>query len=149
MAYQNVRKVLAPCGLNCNTCFAFESGEIRFHANKLKMLLGSFDKYAERFVTLVDPVFENYPAFKKMLDQFGQGDCRGCRMGECKYSGCGVITCYQKKGVDFCFQCDEFPCENSNFDPHLKERWIRMNNRMKEVGVEAYYDETKERPRYI
>lgn len=149
MDYKEIVKVLAPCGLNCNKCFAFDAGEIQHHAMKLKTLLGSFDKYAERFVRLVDPVFDNYPAFKKLLDHLTLGDCRGCRKGECKYAGCGVITCHREKGVDFCFQCEDFPCEKSHFDPHLKERWILMNERMKEVGVEAYFEESRNAPRYV
>ena len=50
--------------------------------------------------------------------------------------------------MDFCFQCDEFPCEKANFDEHLRRRWIAMNERMKEAGVETYYEETKDEPRY-
>jgi hypothetical protein len=149
MDYEDIVKILAPCGLNCEKCFAFENGEIHFHAAKLKTLLGSFDRYAERFSTLIDPVFENYSSFKSLLTHFTGGDCRGCRRGTCEYKTCGVISCYQKKGVDFCFQCDEFPCEKTNFDPDLKKRWIRMNNRMSEIGVEAYFEETKDVPRYV
>ena len=149
MEYRNIVKILAPCGLNCKKCFAFVEGEIPRHASELKTFLGSFDPYAARFVKLVDPVFEHYPVFKALLDHFTKGDCRGCRNGECKYTGCGVITCHREKGVDFCFQCEEFPCENTHFDPHLQERWIRMNKRMKSVGVEAYYEETRDTPRYV
>lgn len=149
MEYKDIIQILATCGLNCKKCFAFENGEIKFHATKLKMLLGSFDRYAKRFSTLVDPVFENYSSFKTLLAHFTDGDCRGCRKGTCEYKKCGVISCYQNKDVDFCFQCDEFPCEKTNFDPDLKKRWIQMNNRMSEIGVEAYFEETKDVPRYI
>jgi hypothetical protein len=31
----------------------------------------------------------------------------------------------------------------------LPTRWMRMNNRMKQIGVEEYYDETKDMPRYV
>ncbi|HAK59402.1 MAG TPA: hypothetical protein DCO77_03325, partial [Nitrospiraceae bacterium] len=58
-------------------------------------------------------------------------------------------ACYKDQGVDFCFQCQEFPCDKTNFDPNLKQRWISMNTRMKEVGVEAFFEETKDLPRYI
>jgi len=146
--YNDILKILAPCGLNCKKCFAFNEGEIKFYAVKLNALLGSFDKYAERFTELVDPVFGNYSSFNKLLDHFTCGDCLGCRKGTCEYKKCGVIACYQKKCVDFCFQCDEFPCDKTNFDPDLKRRWIHMNNRMKENGVEAYFDGTKDLPRY-
>ncbi|UCE19270.1 MAG: DUF3795 domain-containing protein [Gemmatimonadota bacterium] len=149
MEYEDIVRILAPCGLSCEKCFAFESGEIKFHATKLQTLLGSFDRYAERFSTLIDPVFEEYPSFKKLLAHLTVGDCRGCRGGTCGYKKCGVITCHQKKGVDFCFQCDAFPCEQTNFDPDLKRRWIDMNRRMNEIGVQAYFEETKDIPRYV
>ena len=147
MEYNEIKNILAPCGLNCTKCMAYIDGEIKLHGQKLKELLGEFDQYAEKFSAFL-PVFKNYPQFKEMLDFLTKGDCTGCRSGACKYPDCGVAKCYQQKGVDFCFQCDEFPCEKSNFDPDLKRRWIQMNRRMKEIGVEAYYDEVKYLPRY-
>lgn len=148
MEYKDILDILAPCGLNCRKCLFYSEGEIRQHSTKLQKLLGSFDRYAERFSELIHPVFKNYPSFKELLVYFTQGDCRSCRNGDCKYSNCGVITCYQQKRVDFCFQCNEFPCEKTNFDTDLRRRWIQMNNRMEEIGVEAYYEETKDSPRY-
>lgn len=147
MEYNEILNILSPCGLNCKKCIAYTEGEIKFHCNKLKELLGSFDKYAERFSTFM-PVFKNYPSFMEMLNHFIHSDCKGCRNGDCKYPNCGVAPCSKNKGVDFCYQCDEFPCERSNFDPDLKERWIQMNSLMKEIGAEAYYEETKDLPRY-
>jgi hypothetical protein len=148
MKYDEIIKILAPCGLNCGKCQAYAEGDIKRHAGELKRLLGSFDGYAERFSKFL-PVFENYQAFKEMLNQFSEANCKGCRKGDCKYPNCGVASCYKQKGVDFCFQCRDFPCKKTNFDPNLHQRWVRMNQRMKEVGVEAYYGETKDVPRYI
>jgi len=147
MKYNEILERLAPCGLNCIKCMAFAEGDIKKNANELKKLLGAFDLYARRFSHFAS-VFENYPSFKKLLDYFAQAGCKGCRKGECLYPNCGVASCYKEKGVDFCFQCEEFPCAQSNFDPNLKERWIKMNRRMKEVGVEAYFEEAKDFPRY-
>jgi hypothetical protein len=148
MEYSTILKVLAPCGLNCGKCQAYVDGDIKQHATELKRLLGSFDTYAERF-SRFQPAFKNYPSFKEMLTIFSQANCKGCRQGDCKYPNCGVASCSKQKGVDFCFQCPEFPCEKSNFDPNLKQRWIAMNERMKEAGVEAYFQESKDLPRYI
>lgn len=50
--------------------------------------------------------------------------------------------------MDFCFQCSEFLCEKTNFDPHLQRRWVQMNERMGEIGVEGYYEESRDQPRY-
>ncbi|HPJ95654.1 MAG TPA: DUF3795 domain-containing protein [Deltaproteobacteria bacterium] len=147
MEYQEILNILAPCGLNCRKCMASATGEIKDHSRALKELLGSFDRYAERFSSFL-PVFENYPQFKELLAFFTEADCEGCRSGQCKYPNCGVMQCYQEKGVDFCFQCDEFPCDKTNFDPDLKRRWIEMNTRMQQIGVEAYYAETGDLCRY-
>ncbi len=147
MKYKEILDILAPCGLNCHKCFAYSEGEIRMLSARLQERLGSFNRYAERFSAFL-PVFENYPSFKKLLAYFAQGNCNGCRKDTCKYPNCGVIACYKQRGVDFCFQCDEFPCEKTNFDPDLKRRWIQMNNRMKKIGVESYFEETKNLPRY-
>jgi hypothetical protein len=127
---------------------AFANGDIKRIAAELKQLLGSFDNYAQRFSRFA-PVFENYSSFKRLLEYFTQAGCKGCRNGDCVYPNCGVAPCHKKKGVDFCFQCGEFPCERTNFDPNLKERWIKMNNLMKQKGVEAYFEESKDFPRYL
>jgi hypothetical protein len=145
--YEEILSILAPCGLNCRKCIAYNEWEIKTVSLKLQELLGSFDRYAERFSTFL-PVFKNYPAFKELLAYFTEADCTGCRAGLCKYPNCGVRDCYKQKGVDFCFQCDEFSCEKSNFDPDLKRRWIQMNNRMKEVGIESYFQKNRNLPRY-
>lgn len=147
MEYGELLKTLAPCGLNCTKCMSFADGEIKKNAIALKRLLGSFDTYAHRF-SRFNPVFESYPSFKALLEFFTQAGCKGCRSGDCLYPDCGVAPCSRLKGVDFCFQCDEFPCEKSNFDPNLKERWITMNTLMKQKGVEAYFEESRDEPRY-
>jgi hypothetical protein len=148
MRCEDILKVLAPCGLNCAKCQFCGEGDIKKHAFELRRLLGSFDGYAERFSNFL-PVFANYPAFKALLWQFAEANCGGCRNGDCKYPNCGVAPCSREKGVDFCFQCAEFPCDRSNFDPNLHKRWIAMNRRMKEIGAEAYFEETKDQPRYV
>ena len=147
MEYQDILENLAPCGLSCRKCFANSQGDIAMLSAQLRERLGSFDVYAERFSAFL-PAFEDYPPFKELLAYLAQGHCDGCRGGTCLYPNCGVTTCYQDKGVDFCFQCDEFPCDRTNFDPHLERRWRQMNERMGEVGVEAYYEESKDLPRY-
>lgn len=148
MEYQKILSFLAPCGLSCRKCFAFTKGDISFHGKELQKLLGNFDIYAERFSSFL-PEFKDYASFKKLLAYFTAPDCIGCRQGTCKYPNCGVIDCYKEKGIDFCFQCDDFPCDKTNFDPHLEQRWFQMNTRMKELGVKAYYEETKDICRYL
>jgi len=149
MEYEEILNILGPCGSNCRKCVFNTSGDIKRHSKELKELLGLFDLYAERFCELVNPVFKKYPDFKEFLEFLTQANCEGCRKQVCGiYPDCGVVDCHKEKGVDFCFECNEFPCENTNFDPDLKRRWILMNNRMKEIGVEAYCNESMKYPRY-
>jgi hypothetical protein len=150
MDQKEILKRLVPCGLSCEKCFAYANGNIKHHSEKLKKYLGSFEIYAKRFVTLInETVFEKYPDFKQMLDYFSDVKCKGCRFEECKiFENCKVKECSNKKKVDFCFQCSQFPCDSSGFDGHLKIRWININNRMQEIGIENYYEETKDSARY-
>ncbi|MCL2682066.1 MAG: DUF3795 domain-containing protein [Bacteroidales bacterium] len=150
MDYEFIKTRLAPCGGYCGNCFAFSEGKICELSKDLQNNLGNFDEYAERFVNLLnEPLFLNYSEFKEMLNYFSFGKCKGCRKEKCAvFKGCNVRECSENKGVDFCFQCSEFPCNNTGFDEHLQKRWIARCIKMKECGVEAYYNEIKNEPRY-
>jgi hypothetical protein len=139
-----------PCGLLCEKCFAFDNGPIRFHAEQLKKQLGAFDNYAKRFVTLLnDTTFEKYPDFKELLTLFSSNNCQGCRKQECHlFTDCKVRHCYKEKGFDYCYQCNDFPCNGTGFDDNLKQRWLKINFRIREIGLECYYNEIKDNPRY-
>ena len=150
MVDERIKESLAPCGLCCETCFAHVNGEIRLYSLKLKEKLGNFHINAERFVTLLEaPIFEKYPVFKEMLDLFASENCRGCRNEQCKlFKNCGVRKCHQEKQIDFCYECDQFPCEHTNFDPGLYKVWLLVNEKIKKTGIEDYYEKARVRPRY-
>jgi hypothetical protein len=150
MDYEQIKTRLAPCGLHCRKCFAFIDGDIKKLSTQLKDNLGNFDVYAERFVDLInEPVFSKYPDFKELLSLLSSADCKGCRKEKCKiFKNCKVRNCYEEKGVDFCFQCPDFPCNITGFDEHLTKRSVSINMRIKEIGVEKYYNEIKDKPRY-
>jgi len=150
MNYDQILDALSPCGLSCKKCFAHVDGDIKKYSLKLKEKLGNFDMYAKRFETLLDdPIFKKYPDFKIMLDYFASDNCKGCRNENCKlFKRCGVRRCHQEKKLDFCFQCDDFPCNKTNFDEDLQKRWGKLNERIRKVGIENYYSETKDKPRY-
>ncbi len=150
MEIEEIKKRLAPCGLHCAKCYTFKEGDIALTSAKLEQLLGNFDVYAERFVDMLNgSVFKKYPDFKIMLQHFSNAECKGCRAENCKlFQDCKVRSCHESKGVDFCFQCPEFPCNNTGFDKHLYDRSVAINYRMKEIGVEGYYEEIKDKPRY-
>ena len=150
MTAETIKKALAPCGLSCEKCFAYAGGEIQILSRRLQAALGNFDAYAKRFETLMnEPVFNKYPDFKVMLAHLASENCQGCRSEACKlFENCGVRRCHRENQVDFCFQCDQFPCDQTNFDRSLYQAWVIINRKIKKIGIESYYEKTCTRPRY-
>ena len=150
MTNNQIKSAIAPCGLSCEKCYAHVDGDIRRYSMKLKEKLGNFENYASRFETLLDePIFKKYADFKQMLDYFAAENCSGCRNEQCKlFESCGVRPCHQEKQIDYCHQCNDFPCDRTNFDETLYKAWIQINEIIKEKGLPDYYEKTKERSRY-
>ena len=76
--------------------------------------------------------------------------CHGCRTDTrcffCK-SVCTMAKCAADKGVEFCGQCAEYPCQNlKTFQaamPHRIELW-KSQERIREAGYEKWYAEMLE-----
>ena len=141
MEYKDILDRLSPCGIRCDTCFAFKEGHIHSLSRQLSEHLGNFQNYAPRFSEVLnEPVFNIYPYFKLQLDYFREVSCKGCRHEKCKLmKTCKVRLCIEKKGVDFCFECSEFPCKTTGLDENLESRWENNNRKMKALGVKDYF----------
>ncbi len=149
MDYETLLKILGPCGLNCSKCIAFKDGQIQLHSKALSDLLGkNFATYAETTFKGMEPAFGRFPAFKEILDFMAEGSCDGCRAGGCLFKECKLPHCTRQHEVDFCFQCPEYPCEQHGLFTRLEAIWRRNNNLMAEIGVEAFFQEIKDKPRY-
>lgn len=78
------------------------------------------------------------------------GHCPGCGGGEgnqsCKIAKCSI----QHGGVEYCNQCQEFPCDKyrraDEYDIFITHRnWKRDFEKIKEMGVEAYNSEQRQK----
>ena len=84
-----------------------------------------------------------------MLDFLCEGDCQGCRVpGANCNAACRVKECVRTKGVDFCFECAEYPCKDHGLFPSLAAKWRAANDRMKIAGIETWWEEQSAMPRY-
>lgn len=147
MTYNEVVQKLAVCGLDCSRCADYQDGEIKKLSAKLLNLLGGYNRLA-KLKSTINPAFKEYSKFKELLEAFANVSCGGCRSENIKCPiDCYAQTCHKDKEVDFCFQCDEFPCDKQ-FEGKLRERWIANNQRMKEIGVVNFYIEQSKLPRY-
>jgi hypothetical protein len=113
------RSLTAPCGLDCFNCEIYE-GNIT-------------EEFKKAFASKIQKDPEEVP-------------CRGCRAEKgCRHLGlpCETLKCIEDKGLEFCFECEEFPCvklqpakEGADRYPHNYKLFNLC--RMKAVGVEEW-----------
>ena len=147
MEKQCLLNKIAPCVLLCHTCAAAKSGVIRERSQKLLQYLEGFEGYVE-MLSAYQPGLKKYPEFAEVLRLLADASCDGCRDGVCKFPGCEIAPCTKEKGHDYCFQCESFPCDKVDQVPVLKRVWLKANQRMKEIGPEAYFERMKTRSHY-
>lgn len=118
------KKLAAICGLFCQACSLYIG--TKEDPDRLKIL-------AERFPYPVEEL-----------------ECLGCRsekLGIFCRKFCKMKKCNAEKGIDFCVECSEYPCEELKaFQaqmPHRIELW-QSQERIKEVGWEKWYEEMAE-----
>lgn len=82
----------------------------------------------------------------------GTSKCPGCSGAGflTKHPACGVLSCSQRKGLEYCHQCDEYPCkkydgadQSDSFITHLKQ-FCDME-KAKILGIDAYRNELNEK----
>jgi len=81
----------------------------------------------------------------------GDSRCPGCG-GENftkLHCSCSVLPCNQRKGLEYCYLCNEFPCKK--YDKWDKDSFITHQNMMKDfkkaktIGLNAYKKELNEK----
>jgi len=118
------KRLAAVCGLFCPACTAFIG--TREDPKRLEAMA----------LRLKRPVEDLY--------------CSGCRSDKrCFYckSHCTMATCAAQKGVEFCGECMEYPCEKLKVfqaeAPHRIELW-QSQERIRDAGYEKWYAEMVE-----
>ncbi len=118
------RALTAPCGLDCFNCELYE------------------ENLTEELSELIH---------SKMGVRKEEIPCSGCRQEDGKHfhlpaNGCATLDCVKAKGVDFCCNCNDFPCaflaptaDQAARYPHN----FKVFNlcRIKNVGLERWIEE--------
>jgi len=147
MKREEILDRIAPCGIDCARCANFKTGDIAKNSRALQGDLGNFRKMAAKMSGFYTP-FKDFEAFEKILGIFADASCEGCRAGGGKVPDCAAKSCYKEKSVDFCGECEEFPCSNNKVRGDLYERWLANGKSIKENGIERFYDDAARKPRY-
>ena len=122
------RKLTAPCGIDCFNCEVFG------------------DNITPELQAMIAPHMGAEPS---------QVKCDGCRESGCLVlpeGACPTKKCIDDKGVEFCFECDEFPCRKLQpcLDGAAKyPQNFKLFNlcRIQKVGVEKWATEESARIR--
>ena len=139
MGNQNERKLLSYCGIYCGGCPMY-TREISHASDKLEQLTSQvgFDQMAE-----FSPDMAWYPEFKQKLTWIKANIiCDGCRGdGRQYHRGCTLRECTKAKGIDFCINCDNYPCGTVEEFKTQSPFFQGNMERIREIGVEAFIEE--------
>ncbi len=118
---------LSVCGLNCNECDMYKAS----HGD---------EKCREE-------IAEWFKKKRNMTLKVEQIRCEGCRgpIEDNWSSDCKMMKCAKEKNLDFCFQCEDFPCATvndfaSDGAAHHK-RTVENMKRAKIVGLNGWIAE--------
>lgn len=151
MKKEEILKQIAPCSLMCHTCAAYENGVI---CASSRQLLKYMDGMGEFFRKHAPHALDNHQNLEDELKKYAQGKCPGCRNNRdctCSISGCYIPECTKQHKVDFCGECEEFPCNAMTkvFEAEVYNQWLSGNKEIKDRGIETYWENNKEKPHYI
>jgi hypothetical protein len=113
------------CGLYCGNCSIFRA----YNDNDLETL----EKIANAFNITIEKI-----------------KCQGCRVDEAGNwnEDCGIRKCAKDKGLNFCFECEDYPCEiiQEFAESHRSHKVIIENaKRIKEAGWQTWIREQDEK----
>jgi len=136
MNAQELRKLTAVCGIDCFNCEFF-------HTN------------VDGFFAKLPP--EKRAAFEARGMTIEKARCQGCRISGCTaiQGKCETLACANERQVEFCLECNDFPCTRLQPLAQAAERVphnLKVYNlcAIKNRGIEAWAAEAAEiRKRYF
>jgi len=81
----------------------------------------------------------------------GASKCPGCS-GKgflTKHPSCGILSCCQRHGLEYCYLCDEYPCKKydgaDQSDSFIVHNALENFDKVKNQGLNAYISELDEK----
>lgn len=153
---EEILNAIAPCSMFCSTCTGCQYGKISECAKELLRLFDGHEEFLDKNLTSAyRHKLDEFKIFTKKLKKYAYPKCGGCRNNPaigCSIKGCIIPKCIKERNVDFCANCSEFPCSKVNETIYKKttiRKWLDGNTKIKELGIEKYYEENKNVPHYI
>ena len=135
--------LIAYCGLYCGDCFSYQ-GKIADMARDLRKELrkAKFDRVAEG---IPFKEFQHYRECYEALGAMVRLRCKNACRGGGGNPFCNMRKCCNKKGIDGCWQCDEFEkCENlASLMPIHGDEHIKNLRKVRKSGVAKFLEGKK------
>uniref|UniRef100_A0A7C1SHU0 DUF3795 domain-containing protein n=1 Tax=candidate division WOR-3 bacterium TaxID=2052148 RepID=A0A7C1SHU0_UNCW3 len=131
-------KQVAYCGLYCNLCSARNRIPKQAKALKATMHIEGWDYWGKEFA--------GFKEFWDFLGKLCKEACPGCRQG----GGppfCGIRKCAQKRKVDVCVSCPDWPCKRIKGIAQGYPTLIPDAERMRRIGLDKWLKEQAKRMR--
>ncbi|HDR06512.1 MAG TPA: DUF3795 domain-containing protein [Candidatus Coatesbacteria bacterium] len=127
------------CGLYCGLCSS--RTRVPKLARELKSCMAR-----EGYPLWGAYVYPHFAEFWRALKGFCSADkvCPGCRQ-EGGPPACGIRKCAQRRGIITCPLCEEFPCGKIEMLAEGYHLLIPDGRRLKEISVEKWEKEQRER----
>jgi len=137
------KNLVAYCGLYCGDCFGYK-GKVADLARDLRKELrqAKFNRVAEGIP------FKEFRHYKECYEVLGAMVRLRCRK-TCRSGGgppfCKMRTCCQQKGIEGCWQCDEFEaCNELDFlKPIHGDANLRNLRKLNKQGVVSFLEGKK------
>ena len=130
--YEKESELVAYCGIYCRLCDYF-TGRIRNSARNLLDVVKSHGELKLFADTAKAFDFDNFVKGLEWISKEISPCVGGCKGGggweECPFRKCSI-----EKGLTFCYECSDFPCETlKKYPKHIQEL-----NRIRKLGLEGW-----------
>ncbi len=136
------KDLIAYCGLYCGDCYMYK-GKMADLARDLRkeMRQAKFPDRADKMATVsYFSAFKNYQQCYELLGTMVRFRCKRACRGNGGPPVCKIRECCRKKGIDGCWECDDFEtCKTMNFlkqfheDNHIKNMKI-----IRKSGIDSF-----------
>jgi len=130
--YEKESELIAYCGIYCRLC-EYYTGRIRDSARHLLDIVKSHDELKLFADTAKAFDFENFVKGLEWISNEISPCVGGCRGGG-GWGDCPLRRCCVEKGVRFCYECNDFPCETLKKFPKRVDELNEISN----MGLEGW-----------
>jgi len=86
----------------------------------------------------------------------GSSKCPGCAGKDFSavHPPCGVLSCSQRRGIEYCYECEEYPCKKYDSADQLDSFITHKNQfhdleKAKRIGIEEYKTQLNEKVKLL